>query len=130
MAGSQRLRCKTCRKQFTRLQGSNRLNCYECRPQRLKEPETVVPVDFTSPAGEAEASSMTARTRAKLDKEGVADTWQAMACIKLAELIDSGKHGASGPAGTIRAHREAMVIALAEGGKKASVLGFVYGEQA
>ena len=97
----------------------------------MKEPETVVPVDFTAAVERAlDESTMTALTRQKLEKEGVVDTWQAMACIKLAQLIDSGKHGASGPAGTIRAHREAMVIALAEGGKKASVLGFVYGEQA
>ena len=55
---------------------------------------------------------MTVTTREALDKEGILGTWQAAACLALAELIDAGKHGASGAAGTIKAHRESMAYAI------------------
>jgi hypothetical protein len=73
---------------------------------------------------------MVSLTVQQLRSGGVLETWQAMACIKLAELIDSGKHGASGPAGTIKAHREAMAIALADSGKKADVIDMIFADEA
>jgi hypothetical protein len=40
------------------------------------------------------------------------DRWEGVVCIRLAELIDSGRMGASGPAGAVKSHRESMAFAL------------------
>lgn len=126
MPGSKRLRCKKCGKQFT-TQRLNRVNCYDCRPERRAQDDSVVNVDFTPPdVGEG---SMESFTRSDLAAAGVLDSWQAMACIQLAKLIDSGKHGASGPAGTIKAHRDAMAVAKATSPQlKADVVTRIFAE--
>jgi hypothetical protein len=41
-------------------------------------------------------------------------------------LIDSGRHGHSGAAQNVRAHRDAMEIALASGRKKADVIDVIF----
>jgi hypothetical protein len=50
--------------------------------------------------------------------------------IALSRLIDAGKHGASGAAGTIRAHRDAMAVALdaADTGETADVIELLFRE--
>ena len=119
-------RCKNpdCRQRFTRPQGTSRLYCYDCHPERKSN---VVELPTADASDEATMVSLTVQ---QLRSGGVLETWQAMACIKLAELIDSGKHGASGPAGTIKAHREAMAIALADAGKKADVIDMIFADEA
>lgn len=73
---------------------------------------------------------MASLTKRALRDAGVLDSWQGLAAIRLAELIDSGKHGASGPAGTVKAHREAMTVALADSGKKADVIDLIFADEA
>jgi hypothetical protein len=117
-SGPQR-RCETCKRKFTRPVGSNRLNCYTCRPVRA----TVVqlpPVD--------DELSLTTLTMKALADAGVLKTWQGAACVKLAELIDWGRHGASGAAGNVRAHREAMAFALADTGQEADVISMIFAD--
>lgn len=56
--------------------------------------------------------SLTTLTKKALKDAGGLQTWQAAAAVKLAELIDTNRHGTSGPAGNIKAHREAMAVAI------------------
>lgn len=55
---------------------------------------------------------LTRYSREALDAAGILHSWQAAAVLSLSRLIDAGKHGASGAAGTIREHRVAMGVAL------------------
>jgi hypothetical protein len=114
--------CKRCGKRFTRPQGTNRVHCFECRPQRL----TSVP---DQPADGVEGE-LTRYSREALDRAGILQSWQAAAVLALSRLIDAGKHGASGAAGTIRAHRDAMAVALdaADTSPTADVVDLVFRE--
>jgi hypothetical protein len=64
-------------------------------------------------------------TKKALDDVGMLQTWQAAAAVALAELIDSGAHGASGAARNVVEHRSAMEYALASAGANADVLDIV-----
>jgi hypothetical protein len=57
-------------------------------------------------------------------------SWQAAAALALARLCDSGKFGASGPAGVVRAHADAMAVALdaADTGETADVISMIFAE--
>jgi hypothetical protein len=57
-------------------------------------------------------------------------TWQGAAALKLAQLIDSGKHGTSGAAQNVKAHREAMAVALAAAAKEADVISLIFRDDA
>jgi hypothetical protein len=113
------LRCQACGKKFTRRLGSNRLNCYECRPVR----QTVVPLPPVD-----DELSLTRLTKKALEDAGVLMTWQGAACVALATLIDSQKHGASGAAGNVKAHREAVQFAIAESGEDADVISLLFAD--
>jgi len=124
-------RCKKCSNRFTRPQGTNRLYCYECRPERTKVVR--FPGEQFAKSGEPEEEGkLTRLSRLRLEELGVTETWQAAAVLALAVLIDTGKHGASGAAGTIKAHREAMAIAeaLSDVEKKADVISWIFEKQA
>jgi hypothetical protein len=113
------LRCQACSKKFTRRLGSNRLNCYECRPVR----QTVVPLPPVD-----DELSLTRLTKKALDDAGMLQTWQGAACVALSQLIDSGRHGASGAAGNVRAHREAVQFALANTGEDADIITAIFAD--
>ena len=70
--------------------------------------------------------SLTSLTKKALADAGVLVTWQAMAAVKLAELIDSNHHGHSGAAQNVKAHREAMGVALASAGQTADVVDMIF----
>jgi hypothetical protein len=114
--------CKRCRRRFTRPLGTNRVHCFECRPQRL----TSVP---DQPADGVEGE-LTRYSREALDRAGILQSWQAAAVLALSRPFDAGKHGASGAAGTIRAHRDAMAVALeaADTGEVADVIDLMFRE--
>ena len=124
---SPRKRCKTCKRQFTPRRGTNRLHCYECKPERSGN---VVPMHPMHPP--SEENSLTSLTRQTLADVGRENTWQGMAAIRLAELVDSGFgfNGATGAASTVKAHREAMQVALADSGKKADVIDMIFADEA
>jgi hypothetical protein len=65
-----------------------------------------------------------------LEGAGILDTWQAVSCLKLAELIDSAKHGASGAAGNTKALREAISYAMSSTGadKEADIIFAIFSE--
>jgi hypothetical protein len=58
----------------------------------------------------------------------VLDTWQGASCVALSSLIDSGRHGASGAAGNVRALREAMGFALIDVGEDADVIALLFAD--
>lgn len=122
-------RCKKCSQRFTRPQGTNRLYCYDCRPERTK----VVPFpgeQFAKPNDDQEDGPLTALVKKELEEAGVLETWQGESAVALAKLIDTGKHGASGAAGTIKALREAMGVALADSSEEADVISMIFADQA
>ena len=123
-------RCKNanCRRRFTRPQSTNRLYCFECRPERKQVVDNVV--NLPPSLANEDVPTLVSLTKTALREADRLDSWQAMACIKLAELIDSGKHGTSGPAGTIKAHREAMQVALAGANQKANKVTRMFAEEA
>lgn len=112
-------KAKGCDRQFTRQQGSNRLFCFDCRPERTNSGNSkIINANFgqnqdQTGENQDQEGKLTRLTRLRLEELGVTETWQAAAAMALAELIDSGKHGTSGAAGTIKAHREAMAVAEA-----------------
>jgi len=122
-------RCKKCSARFTRPQGTRRIYCYECRPEAPKVVQ-FPGEQFAKSDVDQEDGPLTKLTREALDEGGVLDTWQGAAAMALAKLIDTGKHGASGAAGTIKAHREAMGVALADSGEEADVISMIFAEQA
>lgn len=67
-------------------------------------------------------------TKKALSEAGVLETWQGMACVRLAQLIDENKHGASGAASNVKAHREAMSVAMADSGTDADIIDLIFGE--
>jgi len=129
---------KGCHKQFTRPQGSNRLKCFDCSPERRKSADSkIINANFggnqdQQGENQDQEGKLTRLSRLRLEELGVTETWQAASVLALAVLIDTGKHGASGAAGTIKAHREAMAIAeaLSDVEKKADVISWIFEKQA
>jgi hypothetical protein len=69
--------------------------------------------------------SLTSASHKALDAAGVLGTWQAEAALVVARLVDQGRHGASGIAANIRAHRQCMEFALQSGTDGAQVLDLI-----
>src|SRR5215203_2023625 len=122
-------RCKKCGNRFTRPQGTNRLNCYECRPER-KVLDFPTPKPAQSDESEDQGPTLVDFTKTALEEAGVLETWQGASAMELAKLIVAGKHGASGAAGTVKALREAMSVALADSGSDADVIDMIFADQA
>ena len=121
--------CQRCRKQFTRLQGSNRLNCYDCKPSRAKPANNVIALPSPAASGAPDGGLVERLTRATLAEHGREETWQGAVAIALAKLIDEDHHGASGAAGNVKAHREAMAEALRGAGQKADKVTRLYSNE-
>ena len=126
-------RCKRCGNRFTRPQGTNRLNCYDCRPERKAATVTSLPGAQNGempPDPFLDGPTLVDFTKEALEEAGVLESWQGAAAMELAKLIVAGKHGASGAAGTIKAHREAMSVALVDSGEDADVIDLIFARDA
>ena len=101
---------------------TNRIHCFECRPQRLAWPSDAQPADGV-------AGELTRYSREALDRAGSCSPGKRQP-LALAQLVDSGKFGASGPGGVIKAHRESMDLALgaADTGETADVIDLMFRE--
>ena len=136
-------RQQTCKKQgcsnrFTRPQGTNRIYCFECSPEGKAKSNLryfpgngskSVQNDPNSAENGENEGNLTRFSRETLEKWGVLETWQGAAAMALAALIDAGKHGASGAAGTIKAHREAMDVAMSIAeSDEADVIEAIFGD--
>jgi hypothetical protein len=96
--------------------GRRRRKCLICNPRDTRDRTgryhaKVSELPVRSPD---EPGSVTIASRKALDEAGQLSTWKGAAALALAEIIDAGRHGASGPGGTVKAHREAMGFALAD----------------
>ena len=89
--------------------GRRRRWCFVCSPRAPKNARADVIAFPTKDPNEEGA--LTAASRAALEAAGV-DGWKAEAVYAVSRLIDQGKHGASGAAGTIKCHRESLQFAL------------------
>jgi hypothetical protein len=90
--------------------GRRRRWCTQCSPQNNRAQQARAQL-LQLPVREIDPNEgLVGATRRKLEEWSMAHTWQGCAAIKLAELVDQGRHGASGPAGVIKAHRESMAF--------------------
>jgi hypothetical protein len=70
------------------------------------------------------------RTFAELVTAGRDDTWQGEAALLAADLVDAGGYTAQGAAALLKAHREALALALEGSEPQADVIDLIFGEQA
>jgi hypothetical protein len=102
--------------------GRRRQWCHDCSPpdRRRERQEHVLEAQVAQlPVREPDPDSgLTGATRRALEEWGMLDDWRGVVCIKLAELIDSGRMGASGPAGAVKSHRESMAYAFEHSGQE------------
>jgi hypothetical protein len=104
--------------------GRRRVKCFVCSPPDKRNGTRHRGEVVTLPIRDPD-SGLVAASRKALDAAGALDTWQGVAAIRLAELCDAGKFGASGPANAIRAHRMAMEFALQAASEGAEVLDII-----
>lgn len=64
------------------------------------------------------------------DLNGVdrADTTRGVVALQLAELVDAGGYTAQGAAALVKAHREALELALEGTAKQADVIDVIFGQ--
>jgi hypothetical protein len=92
--------------------GRRRTKCYVCRPYRDRRKAKAAKVTQLPVKEIDSGEGLTGATRRALEEWNMLDRWEGVVCIRLAELIDSGRMGASGPAGAVKSHRESMAFAL------------------
>ena len=104
--------------------GRQRQKCFVCSPRdkRDRRRADVIALPVRDPDGPA---SLTSASRKALDAAGVLGTWQSEAALAVARLVDQGRHGASGIAANIRAHRQCMEFALQSATEGAQVLDLI-----
>ena len=125
-----------CSNRFTRVQGTNRVFCFKCRPERTSATVTSLPSAQNGQSHDQDGEdqdqgpTLVDFTKEALEQAGVLESWQGAAAMELAKLIVAGKHGASGAAGTIKAHREAMSVALADSGEEADIITMIFARDA
>ena len=54
------------------------------------------------------------------------ETWQGEAALQLAEMVDAGGFTAQGAAALVRAHREALDLALRGAGASADIIDLIF----
>lgn len=94
MAG-QRLRCKTCKERFTRIQGSRRIHCETCRPPRTRSPAPAEVVDLAPKRPRRQLGELEEQTLADLHAAGCAQTTEGALALYLARQLDTGGHTGS-----------------------------------
>jgi hypothetical protein len=71
--------------------------------------------------------SLAVATLADLSGVGREDSTAGLAALHLAELIDAGGYNAQGAASLVKAHREALVVALEGTAPTADVIDAIFG---
>lgn len=113
--------------------GRRRTKCEVCSPRR-ERPNRRAPVlqmsDHVPPGAARERRTLTAATLADLAAAGREDTTKGVAALQLAELVDAGGYTAQGAAALVKAHREALELALAGAQGDADVIDLIFGQEA
>lgn len=113
--------------------GRPRRKCKVCSPPRSRRPTApVLPMRASSQPGPAAKPRPTLeeRTRAELQEVGRDETSAGVAALALAELFDAGGYNAQGAAALVKAHREALELALAGAHSEADVIELIFGAEA
>jgi hypothetical protein len=114
--------------------GRRRKFCEACSPKR-ERPGRQAPVlqlaaRSASPAEPKPRKSLSQRTLDELTAAGRDDTWQAEAALLAADLVDAGGYTAQGAAALLKAHREALALALEGSEPTADVVDLIFGAEA
>jgi hypothetical protein len=93
--------------------GHRRLKCLICSPRRDRPNRRKAATIVQLPDRKVDPDSgLTGATKRALEEWGMLERWEGAAALAIALLIDEGRHGASGAAGNVRGHRDAMRYAL------------------
>jgi hypothetical protein len=113
--------------------GRRRTKCEVCSPRR-ERPDRKAPVlqlaDRSLQATTSARRTLTAATLTDLAAAGREDTTKGVAALQLAELVDAGGYTAQGAAALVKAHREALDLALAGAQVDADVIDLIFGQEA
>jgi hypothetical protein len=114
--------------------GGRRKKCLDCSPRRDRDRRRAQAKAIASvtalPARDPHSPGLlTNASKVALQQAGMDGTWQAEAVLAVSRLIDGGSHGASGAAGNIRCHREAMAHALQSApSQEADIVSLIFQE--
>lgn len=105
--------------------------CTTCRPPVPKAKQTA-PILALRPSPSAATPSgdlllLEAATRAELFRVERHETTRGIAALTLARLIDAGGYNAQGAAALVKAHREALDLALEGTTETADVIDAIFG---
>jgi hypothetical protein len=107
--------------------GRRRKYCFVCSPPNRRG--AIASVSQFPVREQPTSDRLTQAVTAALDKAGILESWQAASCLALANLIDAGKHGASGAAGTVKALRDAMAYAMQSFEDEGDVILAIFNEK-
>jgi hypothetical protein len=110
--------------------GRKRRRCKVCRPPQTRKPAPVVGLPSRKASQLPEPAvrrSLAASTRADLAAVGREDTTAGITTLHLAELLDAGGYTAQGAASLVKAHREALGLALEGTASEADVIDLIFG---
>jgi hypothetical protein len=120
--------------------GRRRTKCETCSPRR-ERPDRGAPVlhlpspgrstpSGSGPGPERARRTLADATLADLVAAGREDTTKGLAALQLADLVDAGGYTAQGAAALVKAHREALELALAGAQVDADVIDLIFGQEA
>jgi hypothetical protein len=108
--------------------GRRRRKCTSCSPVRdqshRKAPVLAMP--GLQERGERRRS-LAEQTRIELEAAGRQETAHGIAALGLAELFDAGGYNAQGAAALVKAHRDALAVALEGADREADVIDRIFG---
>jgi hypothetical protein len=126
--------CQTCHRPIPPNPGRGAPRKYHegCKPKRRTAELGVAPSEGASvvqmrPAADVDPLSLEAATLADLRPVDRDRTTAGVATLKLARLIDAGGYNAQGAAALVKAHREALEVALEGTSPTADVIDAIFG---
>jgi hypothetical protein len=104
-----------------------RKKCVKCSPPR-KRPPTVPRIGLPDkPSTTAPRRSIATSTLSDLQLVDRHETTAGITALHLADLIDGGRYNAQGAASLVKAHREALALALEGTQATADVIDLIFG---
>jgi hypothetical protein len=110
--------------------GRRRSRCLVCSPKREREQRRAPVVSLPSRQVSEVLLTVAGSTLADLRRFERDRTTTGVIALHLANLIDAGGYTAQGAAALVKAHREALDIALAGTGGDADVIDMIFGQEA
>jgi hypothetical protein len=108
--------------------GRPRLKCKVCRPPEKKKPRpTVVAMPVPAATEPHALGRIAASTLSDLQLVDRHETTAGITALHLADLLDGGGYNAQGAASLVKAHREALALALEGTAASADVIDLIFG---